>query len=197
MRIRAAAVCLVAITFAIGAVRASAQASPPNPSAGTSLAARLAALEARVTALETIDESDIVGTYKWSSLGIEFNRGYEAALGTPPTPARVNSSTDNLLFTLNADHTAQVISASGVRCTLPVLTYGIATCQPGEDEDEPATLTWTFANGVLTLSADPPEPGETLEFAVPASGVIVHSDSSEFLPGHTWATIILLVKQPN
>jgi hypothetical protein len=102
-----------------------------------------------------------------------------------------------LLFTLNADHTAQVVSASGVRCTLSVLTYGIATCQPAEDEDETATLTWTFANGVLTLSADPPEPGETLEFAVPASGVIVHSDSNEFLPGNTWATIILLVKQPN
>jgi len=78
-----------------------------------------------------------------------------------------------------------------------VLTYAIATCQPGENEDEPATLTWSFANGVLTLSSQPPDPGETLEFAVPASGVIVHSDSSEFLRGNTWATIILLVKQPN
>ena len=194
MRIRAAAVCLVASTFAIGAVRAYGQASPPNPGTAVSLAARLAALEARVTALETIDESDIVGTYKWSSLGIELNSG-DAAF--PGTAARVNTSTDNLVFRLNADHTAQVISASGVRCTLPVLMYGIANCQPGESEDEPAALTWSFANGVLTLSADPPDPGETLEFAVPASGVIVHSDSSEFLPGNTWATIILLVKQPD
>src|SRR5688572_8627576 len=158
MKIRVAALCLVVVTFTVGAVRADAQGSPSNPSAGASLAARLAALEARVTALETIDESDIVGTYKWSSLGIELNSGQA---GVPGTPARVNSSTDNLVFTLNADHTAQVISASG-----------------------------------LPLSADPPDPGETLEFAVPASGVFVHSDSSEYLPGNTWATIILLVKQP-
>ena len=197
MKIRAAALGFVAVTFAVGVVRAHAQGPPADSGAAASLAARIAALEARVTALETIDESDLVGTYRWSSLGIEFNGGYEAALGTPGIPARVNSSTDNLVFVLNADHTAQVISASGLRCTLPVLTYGIPTCQPGEVEDEPATLTWSFANGVLTLSADPPEPGETLEFAVPASGVIVHSDSSEFLPGNTWATIVLLVKQPH
>jgi hypothetical protein len=193
MKIRPFALCLVTVTFAIGASRGYAQVSPPNPAAAVSLAAKLAALEARVTALETIDESDIVGTYKWSSLGIELNSGDAGVSGIP---ARVNSSTDNLVFTLNADHTAQVISASGLRCTLPVLTYGIAKCQPAENEDEPATLTWSFANGVLTLSADPPDPGETLEFAVPASGVIVHSDSSEYLPGNTWSTIILLVKQP-
>ena len=194
MKFRPFALALAAVTFAIGAGRADAQGPAPNPGTAVSLAARLAALEARVTALETIDESDIVGTYKWSSLGIELNSG---DAGVPGTPARVNSSTDNLVFTLNADHTAQVISASGLRCTLPVLTYGIAKCQPGENEDEPASLTWSFANGVLALSADPPDPGETLEFAVPASGVIVHSDSSEFLPGNTWATIILLVKQPD
>ncbi len=192
MKIPVAAVCLVAVTLTMGAVRVDAQGPPTDPGVGSSLAARLAALEARVAALETIDESDIVGTYKWSTFGIELNSG---DAGSPGTPARVNTSTDNLLFTLNADHTVQVISAGGLRCSLPVLTYGIANCQPGADEDEPAALTWSFANGVLTLSADPPDPGETLEFAVPASGVIVHSDSSEFLPGNTWATIIVLVKQ--
>src|SRR5688572_18202266 len=125
MKIRAAAVCLVAVTFTMGAVRAHAQGPPTDPGVSSSLAARLAALEARVTALETIDESDIVGTYKWSSLGIELNSGDAGVTGTP---ARVNSSTDNLVFALNADHTAQVISASGLRCTLPVLTHGIAKC---------------------------------------------------------------------
>jgi hypothetical protein len=78
MKIRAAAVCLVGVVFAVGAVRANAQGAPPGPGASASLAARVAALEAR-----------------------------------------------------------------------------------------------------------------------PASGVIVHSDSIEFLPGNTWATIVLLVKQPN
>ena len=191
MKIRAAAVCLVAVTFAIGAVRAHAQGPPTNPGAEASLAARIAALEARVTALETIDESDIVGNYKWQSLGIELDRGFT---GTPGTPARVNSEADNdVVLTLNADHTVQ-FSGSTLRCTLPVLTFGIATCQP-LDEEPPATLTWSFANGVVTISGDP-EDGP-MEFAVPASGVIVFGGSTEFQPGHSWANIGLLVKMAN
>ena len=190
MRIRAAALCLVAVTFAIGAVRAHAQGPPANPSAGASLAARLAALEARVIALETIDESDIVGNWKWQSLGIELNRGFAS---TPGTPARVGSEADNdVVITLNADHTVQ-ISGSTLRCKLPILTFGIPTCEPLDEE--PVTLTWSFANGVVTISGDL-EDGP-LEFAVPANGVIVFGGTSEFQPGHTWANIGLLVKMPN
>ena len=105
MKIRAAAVCLVAFTFASGAVRAHAQGAPPAPGTAASLAARLAALEARVTALETIDESDIVGDWKWQSLDVELNRGYP---GTPGITARVGSEADNdVVITFNADHTMQ------------------------------------------------------------------------------------------
>jgi len=190
MKIRAAAVCLVAVLFAIGAVRAHAQGPPAGPGAAASLAARLAALEARVTALETIDESDIVGNWKWQSLGIELNRGFA---GTPGTPARVGSEADNdVVITLNADHTVQ-FSGSTLRCKLPILTLGIPSCEPLDEE--PVTLTWSFANGVVTISGDPEE--GPIEFAVPANGVIVFGGTSEFLPGHTWANIGLLVKMPN
>jgi hypothetical protein len=157
----------------------------------SSLVTRIAALEARLTALETFDESDIVGTYKWVSLGIELNRGF---FGTPGTPARVGTEAGEVVFTLNADHTVQFSSYSNVDCTLPVLTFGIASCQDDVEEPSPVPWTWTFANGVLTLSGDPEDEGP-LEFAVPANGVIVHSGSSEFLPGHAWATIVILVKQ--
>ena len=188
MKIRAAALCLVALTFCIGAGRAEAQTPPAPPSSCASLAARLAALEARVAALETIDESDIVGNWRWQSLGIEINRGF-----APGTPARVGSEADNdVVVTLNADHTVQ-ISGSTLRCKLPILTFGIPTCEPLVEE--PVTLTWSFANGVVTISGDP-EDGP-LEFAVPANGVIVFGGTSEFQPGHTWANIGLLVKMPN
>lgn len=190
MKTRAAALCLVAISLATGPVRAFAQGSLPNPGAGTSLAARLAALEARVTALETVDESDIVGNWKWQSLGIELNRGFA---GTPGIPARVGTEADNdLVITLNADHTVQ-FSGNTLRCKLPILTFGIPACEPVDDQ--PVTLTWSFANGVVTISGDP-EDGP-LEFAMPANGVIVFGGTSEFQPGHTWATIGLLVKMPN
>jgi hypothetical protein len=189
MKIRAAALFLVAVTFAVGAVRAHAQGRPPQAGGAAELAARVAALEARLTALETIDESDIVGSYKYQQLGIELNRGFA---GTPGTPARVNTEASDVVITLNADHTVDV-SGSTLRCTLPVLTLGIASCQPLEEE--PVTFTWSFANGVLTISGDP-EDGP-MEFAVPASGVIVFGGSSEFQPGHSWANIGLLVKMAN
>jgi hypothetical protein len=188
MKSRAAAICLVAVTFAVGAVRAHAQ----GPGAGNSLAVRIAALEARVTALETIDESDIVGNWKWVSLGIEFNRGFA---GTPGTPARVSTETvSNIVLTLNADHTVQFSGTPDLDCTLPILQFGIAGCETHEEEPPPpgTTLTWSFANGVVTILGSPDD--GPLMFEVSANGTVVWGTSSEFLPGHTWAQIGLLVK---
>jgi hypothetical protein len=186
MNIRVTAASYLVVTLALGAVSARAQGGPPEtaPGSAASLAARIAALEARVAALETIDESDIVGTYKYQVLGIELNRGFA---GTPGTPARVNSEASDAVIVLKADHTGEATGTTG-RCTLPVLALGIVTCQT---DDQPATFTWSFANGVLTIHD--PEHGP-LEFAVPASGVIVHGCSTEFLPGHSWANIGILVK---
>ena len=191
MKIRAAAFCLVATVVALGPVRAHAQGNKPaDPGPAASLAAKLAQLEARITALETIDESDVVGNWKWQSLGIEINRGYP---GGPGTPARIGTEADNdVVFTLNADHSVQ-ISGSTLRCTLPILTFAIPNCGPLDEE--PVTLTWSFANGVVTISGDP-EDGP-MAFRMPANGVIVFGGSSEFEPGHTWANIGLLVKMPN
>ena len=190
MNVRTAALGLV-VTFFVGVAAAHAQGPPAGgPGAAASLSARIealearaAAFEARVAALETIDESDIVGSYKWTMLGIELNRGY-----TGGPPARVNSEKGDLVITLNPDHTVQ-ISGGTLRCTLPILALGVATCAPLEEE--PVTLTWSFANGVLTVSGDPEGP---MEFAIPANGVIVFGGSSEFEPGHSWANIGLLVK---
>jgi hypothetical protein len=189
MKVRVAAVCL-AVTFAFGVVRAHAQGPPAEPGSAASLAARIAALEARltalgarVTALETLDESDIVGTWKWQSLGIEF---------APGSPARLTTSVDGAAIILNADHSVQFSVEKNFRCTFPISAFSAANCGPGSEE-EPVTLTWSFANGVVTISGDP-EDGP-FEFAVPANGVFVYADASEFLPGHSWSTIILLVKQ--
>lgn len=190
MKVRTAALCLV-VTFVVGVVGAWAQGPPAAPGGAASLAARIEALEARaaeseerLAALETIDESDVVGSYMWTMLGIELNRGY---VGGPP--ARVNSEKGDFVITLNPDHTVQT-SGGTLRCTLPVLASGITACAPLEEE--PVTLTWSFANGVLTISGDP-EDGP-MEFAMPANGVIVFGGSSEFQPGHSWANIGLLVK---
>ena len=191
MKVRVTASCLVAV-FAVGVVRAHAQGPPVDPGGAASLAARIAALEARLDALETIDESDVVGNWMWQMLGIELNRGYA---GTPATPARVGSEGAAFMMTLNADHTAQVAGHYAQNCELPILTLGIPTCHLIDEGEEPVPMTWSFANGVVTISGDP-EDGP-MEFAMPANGVIVFGGSTEFQPGHTWANIGLFVKMPN
>jgi hypothetical protein len=190
MKVRTAAVCFV-VTFAVGVVRAHAQGPPPAPGGGASLAARIEALEARVAALETINESDIVGSYKFAVFGIELNRGFA---GTPAIPAQVGTSVTNAVVTLNADHTVQ-FSGSALDCTLPVLTLGIVTCEPADEEEGPAPPTWSIANGALTISAG--DPNDQLVFPLAANGVFVASDSSEFQPGHGWAVIFVMSKLAN
>lgn len=191
MKVRTAALCLV-FTFAVGVVGAHAQGPPAaGPGAAASLAARIEALEARVTALETIDESDIVGSYQFAYLGIELNRGFA---GTPGTPARMSTSEGDGVITLNADHSVQ-FSGSSFGCTLPILTYGIVECEPQEEEEEPGPPTWSVADGLLTIGAG--DPDDQLVFRVSANGVLVAADSSEFQPGHGWAVVFVLTKLAN
>ena len=97
------------------------------------------------------------------------------------------------MITLNADHTVQS-SGKSLACTLPVLSLGIVECGPGEEED-PGAFRWSVADGMLTISAG--DPNDQLVFRVAANGVLVAADSSEFLPGHGWATIFILTKLAN
>ena len=197
MNVRTAALCLV-ITFAVGVAGAQAQGPPAGgPGAGASLAARIAdvearmaALEARVAALETIDESDVVGRYQFAHLGIELNRGFIGG-----TPARMGTSESDGVLILNADHSVQFSDGKSLQCTLPVLALGIVECEPSEEEDEPGLVTWSLADGVLTIGAG--DPDDQLVFRMTATGVFVAADSSEFLPGHGWAVIFVVTKLAN
>ena len=191
MHVRTAALCVVA-TLVVGVPGAHAQGPPAAPGPAASLATRIAELEARVTALETIDESDIIGRYQFIYLGIELNRGFA---GTPGTPARMSTSEGDGVITLNADHSVQFSAAKSLGCELPILTFGIVTCEPQEEEEGPGPPTWSVANGLLTIGAG--DPSDQLVFRVGANGVFVAADSSEFQPGHGWAVIFVLSKLAN
>lgn len=191
MNVRTAALCLVA-TFFVGVAGAHAQGPPDGPGPAASLAARIAALEARaaqfeerVAALETIDESDVVGRYQFAHLGIELNRGFING-----DPARVSTSESQGVLILNADHSVQFTDFKGLGCTLPVLALGIVECETPEEEEEPGPVTWSLADGLLTI-------GNELAFRMVASGVFVAADSSEFQPGHGWAVIFVVTKLAN
>lgn len=197
MNVRTAALCLVA-TFVVGVAGAHAQGPPAGgPGAAASLAARidaleasLAALEARVGAIETIDESDVVGRYQFAHLGIEMNRGFIGG-----TPARISTSESNFVLTLNADHSVQFSDGSSLGCTLPILALGVVECEVPDEEEEPGPPTWSLADGVLTIGAG--DPNDQLMFRMAANGVFVAADSSEFLPGHGWAVIFVATKLAN
>jgi hypothetical protein len=196
MLTRPASFCLVvAFVCAIGSGSVHAQGPGGPPSGGAiqtlinqvaALQARVTALESdnaslatRVTALETIDLSDIVGTYHMATLGIEMNGG---------SPDRIKTSTDTATITLNADGTG-VYAGRHVSCSL---TGGVAGCQPAQ-EPGPGPFTWTYANGVVTIGD---QPGDQLILTVTHSGTMIIGDASEFQPGNTWAVIFVFVKVP-
>ena len=190
MNVRTAALCLV-VTLVVGVAGAQAQGPPAGgPGANASLAARIEALEARVAALETIDESDIVGSYQFAYLGIELNRGF-----APGTPAEMSTSEGNAVVTLNADHSVVFSAGKSLGCELPIQTFAIVTCEPQEEEEGPGPPTWSVANGLLTIGAG--DPNDQLVFRVGANGVFVAADSSEFLPGNGWAVVFILSKLAN
>ena len=99
------------------------------------------------------------------------------------------------MVTLNADHSVQFSAAKSLGCELPILTFGIVTCEPQEEEEGPGLPTWSVANGLLTIGAG--DPSDQLVFRVGANGLFVAADSSEFQPGNGWAVIFVLSKLAN
>jgi hypothetical protein len=190
MNVRTVALGVV-VTFVVGVAGAHAQGPPAGgPGAGASLAARIDALEARVAALETLDENDIVGRYQAIHLGIELNPGF---LNGPP--ARVSTSESSFVLQLNADHSVQFVEGKGLGCTLEATALGRVECEvPEEEEEQTEPTTWSMANGMLTISAGD---GDLLVFRLAANGVFVAADSSEFQPGHGWAVVFVLTKLAN
>jgi hypothetical protein len=184
-------VALGVVTFVVGVIGAHAQGPPAGgPGAGASLAARIDALEARVAALETLDEKDIAGRYQMIHLGIELNRGFDGG-----SPAAVSTSESNIVLRLNDDHSVQFVEGSGLGCTLPILALGIVECEvPEEEEEQTEPTTWSMANGMLTISAGD---GDLMVGRLAANGVFVAADSSEFQPGHGWAVVFVLSKLAN
>jgi hypothetical protein len=185
MKVRIAALCL-AVTFVVGVAGARAQGPPAGPGPAASLAARIDALEARVAALETLDEKDIVGRYQMIHLGIELSRGFLNG-----SPASVSTSESSLVFTLNADHSVQFVEGNGLGCSLPILALGVVECEVPEQEEQTEPATWSMANGLLTISTGD---GDQLVFRLAANGVFVAADSSEFLPGFGWAVVFVVTK---
>jgi hypothetical protein len=138
----------------LGAALVSTPVFAQGPPAGGSangalqkLASDLAALTQRVDKLEgNIVAADLAGTY--SVVGLSTTMTAFRA-GTPPVPATINTSAFRATVTLNADGTGAV---SDTTCEGSTLTQGTWAMQ-GFDCGEPGSgLTWTYADGVITIT---------------------------------------------
>jgi hypothetical protein len=179
---------LLALSVHLGSTPLFAQ--PPAPagngsvlSAVAALEQRIAQLEARLNALETLDASDVPGTYRFALLGIEFNSG---------TPARVSSEGALARLRLDANGTGAVEDYSGNSCTLTQGVPWMAHC--GTPQSGSGALTWTLAGNTVTITF---EDNDTIDFDITISGVAVSAQATEFLAGNTWTNLALIVKESN
>ena len=135
------------LLFTVVCSAVSVQAQNSNPTVD-SLASDLAALSARVAKLEgQITATDLVGTYALRGFQIELGGG---------NPAHVSSYVYVGTAVLAADGTATLTWSPAKGNTL---TLGASpSVAPFKDADGGGniTSTWTYANGIVTISGFPP-----------------------------------------
>jgi len=152
-------------------------------SAVAALEQRITALEARLNALETVDASDVPGTYRFALMGIEFNSG---------SPARVSSEGALARIRLDANGTGAVEDYSGNSCTLTQGSPWVAHC--GTPQSGSGAVTWALAGKTVTITF---EDNDTIDFDISVSGVAVSAQATEFLAGNTWTNLAVIVKESN
>ena len=175
MKLRIASMSLA---FAFISVPVFAQGPPGGIAGGgivQSLANDLAALAARVSKLEgNIVASDLAGTY--SVLGLDTTMTAFHA-GSPSVPATISTLAFRGSLTLNANGTGH---ASPDQCEGTRLTQGSWTLN-GFDCSEPGTdVTWTYADGVITITflSD----GDEIPFNVAVGGRLLIQAVAPFHP---------------
>jgi hypothetical protein len=144
MTIRAAV--LLSFVFVVTVVPARAQGPGGPPPNYRDLVTQIADLQARVARLEgNITAADLVGTY--TVLVMDTNMDGVNAGGQNAT---ITTRTTRGTITLNADGTGSASGGSceGSRLTLSTGALVGVDCSEGES----GNVTWTYANGVATIT---------------------------------------------
>ena len=185
--IRIAALCFI-VAFAF--VPRPIYAQGP-PGASSSVAARLAALEARVAKLESgqVDEADLVGTY----------RAHIFAIDLSGNPAKVQTETGGGTITLNADHTASLTGILVIHCRLLQASPWFVQCDDPEIA-EAVLGAWSVQDGSLLVQVNGEE---ALNGLVGAGGRVIISggtaDDTEMPPRtpEVYSNLVIAIRLPN
>jgi hypothetical protein len=175
---RVASVCFV-VAFVFASLPAHAQGGPPPNyqalvSQVATLTARVTTLQGQVDKLEgNIVASDLAGTYNITGLSTTMSAFHP---GTPPIPATINTSAFRATLTLNADGTGVTSAFTGEGSTLT-----LTGAMTGVGGNEPAdTVTWTYANGVITITFQ--QDGDEIPFTVALGGRLLIMAYAPFHP---------------
>lgn len=182
MSIRVASV-VVAVVFTV-AVSARAQGPGQPPPNYQQLAAQMADLQARVAKLEgNIVASDLAGTYNIMGLTTTMT-----ALHPGVAPATINTEAFRGTLTLNANGTGNTSALTGEGSTL---TQG-SWAMHGFDDSEPSTdVTWTYADGVITVTFL--NDGDEIPLNVALGGRLLVNTFASFHPGDPSSDQFLLI----
>jgi hypothetical protein len=150
-----------------------------------SLDTALAALTARVAKLEgNIVASDLAGTYNVAYLETTMD-------GIQPnvSPATITTKAFRGTLTLNANGTGSA-SAPPDACGGSTLTQGTWTLTGINCAEEPGEVTWTYANGVITITFSD---GDQLPFAVALGGRLFVMAFAAFHPSDPSSNQVLFL----
>ena len=203
MNIRAA---VLFFAFAFAALPAQAQGPggpPPNyqqiAAQVAALTAQSAALQAQVTTLQgqvsklegNIAASDLAGTYAVMGLNTTMD-----ALRVGVAPATITTESFRFKMTLNAPATPGAIGTGSTSlpasCEGATLTLGSGSMADHICEDEgPTDVTWTYANGVITITflSD----GDEIPFTVAVGGRLLIMSFAPFHPSDPSSNQFLLI----
>lgn len=184
MSIRVASVVVAfVVTVAVPARAQVAGQPPPNY---PQLAQQVASLQARVAKLEgNIDASDLAGTYSVTALSTTMTALHT---GSPTVNATISTAAFRGTLTLNANGTG---STSPLTCEGSTLTQG-SWAMHGFDCSEPSTdVTWTYANGVITITFL--NDGDEIPLNVAVGGRFLIVAFAPFHPGDPSSDQFLLI----
>ena len=174
---------LLSWALLLASVPAHAQGPSAPPPNYQQLAVQIADLQARVAKLEgNIVASDLVGTYSLLVMDTSMTAFHP---GVPAVPATITTSSTNAALTLNADGTG---SANLSRCEGAMLTQGTWSLTGSNScgTSTQAGLTWTYANGVSTITFldenGNPDHNGPIPFTVALGGRLLVIGGSPFHP---------------
>jgi hypothetical protein len=168
------------LAFAFISAPVFAQGPPAAGGGVQSLASDLAALTARVAKLEgDIVASDLAGTYNFIVL--------DTSMSAAVAPATISTSAIRATLTLNADGTGfgSAGTCEGSTLTLAGTMTGLFGCGGSPN------VTWTYANGVITITFL--DEGEQIPFSVALGGRLLIVAFSPFHPSDPSSDHVLMI----